>query len=136
MSLRPLDKVSDLFFAIGDAIQAARLGVSVGNYDDFEGLIGDAQVLIEFERTSPGSRNNDGKLVQTVTVTLHAVVSRARKFSSIEAANLTTVLERLATDNRWGFGRHADIPQNMRSGPPIFQRGAKGYDAWGCTFVQ
>ncbi|WP_122516779.1 hypothetical protein [Pseudomonas viridiflava] len=136
MSLRPLEKVSDLFFAIGDAIQAARLGVSVGNYDDFEGLIGDAQVLIEFERTSPGSRNNDGKLVHAVTVTLHAVISRARKFSSLEAANLTTALERLATDNRWGFGRHADLPQNMRSGPSIFQRGATGYDAWGCTFVQ
>lgn len=137
MSSRPLNKPSDLFFAIGDAIHAAGLGVSVSNYDDFEGMVSDAQVLIELERTAPGEMNNDGRPVHRVTVTLHAVVSKARPFSSLEAANLATALERLATHNRWGFsGRQCDLPENLRSGPSIFQRGATGYDAWGCTFIQ
>lgn len=137
MSSRPLNQVSDLFFAIGDAIHAAGLGVNVSNYDDFDGLVGDAEVLIEFERTSPETISNDGRPVHRVTVTLHAVISRSRTFSSLEATNLATALERLATHNRWGLpGRQCDYPEELRSGPSIFQRGADGYDAWGCTFKQ
>lgn len=137
MSSRPLNQVSDLFFAIGDAIHAAGLGVDVANYDEFDGKIGHASVLIEIERTSPGTRQNDGRYVHVVTVTLHAVVGRFRKFSALEATNLATVLERLADLNRWGFsGRQCDIPADLHSGPSIFQKGDDGYDAWGVTFRQ
>lgn len=134
---RPMNNVSDLFFAIGDAIHAAGLGVDVANYDEFDGKVGDASVLIEFERTTPGTRSNDGRYVHVVTVTLHAVVGRFRKFPALEAVNLATVLERLADCNRWGFsGRQCDLPTEMHSGPSIFQKGADGYDAWGVTFRQ
>lgn len=137
MSFRPLNKVSDLFFAIGDAIHAAGFGVDVANYDDFDGKVGDAMVLIEIERTSPATKSNDGRHVHDVTVTLHAVVARWRKFSALEAANLATLLERLADTNRWGFhGRQCQYPSDLHSGPSIFQKGRDGYDAWGCTFRQ
>ena len=134
---RPMNNVSDLFFAIGDAIHAAGLGVDVANYDEFDGKIGDASVLIEFERTTPRTRSNDGRYVHLMTVTLHAVVGRFRKFPALEAVNLATVLERLADNNRWCFsGRQCDLPEDMHSGPSIFQKGADGYDAWGVTFRQ
>lgn len=137
MSSRPLNQLSDLFFAIGDAIHAAGLGVDVANYDDFAGLTGDAQVLIELERTAPGIKQNDGRYVHNVTVTLHAVVARWRKFSALEATNLATALERLADCNRWGFsGRQCNLPEGLHSGPSMFQRGADGYDAWSATWQQ
>lgn len=137
MPSRPLNQLSDLFFAIGDAIHAAGLGVSVDNYDDFDGRVGHATVLIEIERTTPGERQNDGRYVHVVTVTLHAVVSRFRKHANLEAINLATALERLADCNRWGLpGRQCDLPAELHSGPSMFQRGADGYDAWSVTFRQ
>lgn len=137
MSSRALDKISDLFFAIGDAIIAADIGVQVGNYDDFNGKVSDATVLIEIERTTPALRGNDGRKGHRVTVTLHAVVARWRRFSSLEAANLATVLERLATDNRWGLpGRQCGVPEDQNSGPSMFQTGAEGYDAWSTSWMQ
>jgi hypothetical protein len=137
MSSRPLNQLSDLFFAIGDAIHAAGLGVNVANYDEFDHTVGHATVLIELERTAPGVRQNDGRYVHNVTVTLHAVVSRFRKHSALEAANLATALERLADCNRWGLpGRQCDLPCELHSGPSMFQRGTDGYDAWAATFRQ
>lgn len=134
---RPFNVTSDLFFAIGDAIHAAGLGVDVSNYDEFDGHVGDACVLIELERTAPGTRQPDGRYVHVVTVTLHAVVGRYRKFPALEAVNLATLLERLADCNRWGFsGRQCDIPDGLHSGPSIFQKGSGGYEAWCVTFQQ
>jgi hypothetical protein len=137
MPSRPLNQLSDLFFAIGDAVHGAGLGVSVANYEEFNGKVGDATVLIELERTSPATRQNDGRYAHDVTVTLHAVVARGRKHANLEAINLATALERLADCNRWGFhGRQCNYPEELHSGPSIFQRGADGYDAWGVTFRQ
>lgn len=134
---RPMNVVSDLFFAIGDAIDAAGLGVDVANYDEFDGTVGDACVLIEFERTSPGERQNDGRYVHVMNITLHAVVGRFRKYHALEAVNLATALERLADLNRWGFsGRQCDLPEDMHSGPSIFQKGSDGYDSWCVSFRQ
>ncbi len=134
---RPLNMLSDLFFAIGDAIHAAGLGVSVANYEEWDGYVGDATVLIELERTSPGERQNDGRYAHVVSVTLHAVVARSRKFAALEAANLATCLERLADLNRWGFkGLNCEVPSDLHCGPSMFQKGDDGYDAWGATFRQ
>jgi hypothetical protein len=137
MSLRVLNKPSDLFFAIGDAILAADIGVQVGNYDDFDGTVKDATVLIEFERTSPAGRTNDGRKAHLVTVTLHAVVARWRAHSTLEATNLAGVLADLAKDNRWGLpGLQCGVPQDLYTSPSMFQTGQSGYDAWGTTFTQ
>lgn len=137
MSSRPLDKVSDLFFAIGDAVVAADLGVQVGNYDDFSGQVTDATVLIEIERTTPAQRGKDGRHGHRLTITLHAVVARLRQYHSLEAANLATCLERLATDNRWGLpGRQVGLPEDQNSGPSMFQTGADGYSAWATSWTQ
>lgn len=137
MSSRALDNLSDLFFAIGDAIIGAGLGVQVGNYDDFNGQVSDATVLIEIERTTPAKRGTDGRKGHRVTVTLHAVVARWRQHSALEATNLATCLERLATDNRWGLpGRQCGLPEDQGSGPSMFETGAKGYSGWATSFTQ
>lgn len=139
MSFRPLDKTSDLYFAIADAIRAEELGVEVANYDDFdfEGTVGDATVLIEIEGTGPRCRSNDGRYVRVATVTLHAVVARTRGHSALEATNLAGLLEQMVDMNRWGFhGRQCEYPEDIHCGPSIYQKGRDGYDAWGCTFRQ
>lgn len=137
MSSRVLNKPSDLFFAIGDAILAADIGVQVGNYDDFDGKVTDATVLIEFERTAPAGRTNDGRKAHVVTVTLHAVVARWREHSTLEATNLAGVLADLAKDNRWGLpGLQCGVPKDIYTSPSMFQGGESGYDAWGATFTQ
>lgn len=137
MSSRVLNKPSDLFFAIGDAILAADIGVQVGNYDDFDGKVTDATVLIEFERTAPAGRTNDGRKAHVVTVTLHAVVGRWRAHSTLEATNLAGLLADLAKDNRWGLpGLQCGVPENIYTSPSMFQGGESGYDAWGATFTQ
>lgn len=137
MSSKVLDKPSDLFFAIGDAILAAGLGVDVGNYDDFSGVVGDATVLIEIERDGPGPRASDGRTAHDLTISLHGVVARWRKHSTLEATNLASLLKDLATDNRWGLpGVQCDIPRNVEAVPSMFATGESGYNAWAATFVQ
>lgn len=137
MSYQELNNPSDLFFAIGDAILAAGLGVSVGNYDDFSGEVSDATVLIEIEGTGPALRGNDGRHGHQVSVTLHAVVARWRKHSTLEAVNLATCLERLVKDNRWGLpGVQCGVPEDQHSAPSMFQVGDGGYNAWGTRFTQ
>lgn len=136
-SKRPLNQVSDLFFAIGETIHAAGLGVDVANYESWDGTVTDAAVLIEIERTSPAVKQADGRYTHEVTVSLHAVVAGWRKFSALEAANLATCLERLADCNRWGFhGHNCDHPKGLSSSPSMFQRGGEGYDAWAANFRQ
>lgn len=137
MSSRVLDKPSDLFFAIGDAILAADLGVDVGNYDDFSGVVGDATVLIEIERNGSGNRANDGRAAHDLTISLHGVVARWRAHSPLEAVNLASLLKDLATDNRWGLpGLQCDIPRNVEAVPSMFSTGESGYNAWAATFTQ
>ena len=137
MSSRVLDKPSDLFFAIGDAILAADLGVDVGNYDDFSGVVGDATVLIEIERDGHGRRASDGRAAHDLTISLHGVVARWRAHSPLEAVNLASLLKDLATDNRWGLpGAQCDIPRNVEAVPSMFSTGESGYNAWAATFTQ
>ena len=137
MPFKTLNQVSDLFFAIGEAIHAAGLGVDVANYDEWDGTVRHATVLIELERTTPGVKQNDGRYTHAVTVSLHAVVGRFRKHAALEAGNLATCLGRPADCNRWGFhGRNCEMPCEQRSGPSMFQRGTDGYDAWAATFKQ
>ncbi|WP_248769647.1 hypothetical protein [Pseudomonas sp. MWU12-2345] len=132
-----MNNLSDLFFAIGDAILAADIGVLVGNYNDFDGTVGDSTVLIEIENTQAGVRSQDGRKSHIVTVTLHAVVGRWRKHANLEAANLATLLERLATDNRWGLPSvQCGLPDRLSSGPTMFEGGQGGYEAWGVNFQQ
>lgn len=137
MSSRVLNNPSDLFFAIGDAILAADFGVKVGNYNDFDGKVGDATVLIELETSLSAPRAPDGRKSHVLSVTLHAVVGRWREHANLEATNLATLLERLATDNRWGLPPlQCGLPGKLSSGPTMFEGGATGYDAWGVNFQQ
>lgn len=137
MSSRALNNPSDLFFSIGEAILAADLGVKVGNYNDFDGKVGDATVLIELETSTSGPRAQDGRKSHVFAITLHAVVGRWREFANLEATNLATLLERLATDNRWGLpALQCGLPERISSGPTMFESGAAGYDAWGVNFQQ
>lgn len=136
---RPLNNPSDLFFAIGDALLAQIPEIRVGNYDEFDEPVGDAMVLIEFERTQPAVRGRDGRYAYNFTVTLHAVVGRWRRWAPLEATNLAAIIERLTADNRWSLpSNQVDPPEpdSLHSGPSIFKAGERGYEAWGVNFRQ
>ena len=102
-SPRPLANPADLFFAIGDTLLELIPEVTVGNYDEFDKPVGDATVLIEFERTMPATRGTDGRYAHDLAITLHAVVARWRRWAPLEAVNLATVIERIVDDNRWSL---------------------------------
>ncbi|MEC8917765.1 MAG: hypothetical protein VX796_09115 [Pseudomonadota bacterium] len=138
-STRPLAAPSDLFFAIGDALLAEIPEIAVGNYDEFDTPERDATVLIEFERTRPATRGNDGRYAHDFTITLHAVVGRWRRWAPLEAVNLATAVERVVDSNRWGLPSNQcdpPDPETMHNSPSIFQTGKHGYEAWGVTFNQ
>lgn len=134
---RLLNNPSDLFFAIGDDLIEKIPEISVGNYDEFDEPIGDAMVLIEFERTMPAIRGRDGRYAHSFAVTLHAVVGRWRRWAPLEATNLAAIIERIADNNRWALPPdQVDPPEDMHSSPSIFKSGERGYEAWGVNFRQ
>jgi hypothetical protein len=138
MPSKRLDRLSDLFFAVGDAIIALNLGVNVGNYNEFAGdVVGDGTILIEIEGTKRVARSNEGRTGHRVRVTLHAVVGGWREHANLEAANLASVLQDLVDDTRWGLpGRQCSIPEEMSTGPSMYSEGRAGYEAWCVTFWQ
>lgn len=138
MSSRRLDRLSDLYFAIGDAIIALDLGVKVGNYNEFAGeVVGDGTILIELEGTRRTARSTEGRMGHRVRVTLHAVVGGWRDNANLEAANLAAVLQDLVDDSRWGLpGRQCGIPEEMTTGPSMYSEGRAGYEAWCVSFWQ
>lgn len=138
-SPRPLANPADLFFAIGDTLLELIPEITVGNYDEFDKPVGDATVLIEFERTMPATRGHDGRYAHDLAITLHAVVARWRRWAPLEAVNLATVIERIVDDNRWSLppGQcEPPDPETLHSAPSIFQTGERGYEAWGVHFRQ
>lgn len=138
MSSRRLDRLSDLYFAMGESIIARDLGISVGNYNEFTGeALEDATVLIEIEGTRRGTRSNEGRSGRLVRVTLHAVVAKWRENANLEAVNLADVLQDIVEENRWGLpGRQCDIPKEITTGPSMYSEGKNGYEAWCCSFQQ
>jgi len=139
MSSRRLDRLSDLFFAVGDAILAQGWGLKVGNYNDFnfEQEVGDGTILIELEGSRQVVRSAEGRKGHRVRVTLHAVVGRWRENANLEAGNLAAELQNLADDNRWGLpGRQCLPPEEITTGPSMYSEGKGGYEAWAASFWQ
>jgi hypothetical protein len=130
---------SDLYDAIATTL-AVRLadGVTISGYAEFgETLVSDAMVLIEFEQTSPATRSHDGRYCHQYDITLHAVVGRQRKRAALESINLAASIERVTDGNLWELpSQQIDRPENLRSGPSLFQVGSDGYEAWGVSFRQ
>lgn len=142
MSYRQLSQPSDLFDAIAAVLLERINDISVDNYDDFgsaePGRAGTgAEILIEFERTTPADRAPDGRYGYEYAITLHCVVGRHRHRAALEAVNLAAVVQRVATDALWGLPvDQAKRPEQLRAEPSFFKEGAHGYDAWGVSFTQ
>ena len=138
MSSRKLSSPSDLYFAVGDAIVALDLGLSVGNYNEFAGeVLGDGTILIEIESTKRVPRSAEGRIGHRVRVTLHAVVGAWRENSNLEACNLASILATRADDSRWGLpGRQCGVPEDITTSPSMYSEGHKGYEAWCVSFWQ
>ncbi|MCW6036821.1 hypothetical protein K4A83_11185 [Spirulina subsalsa FACHB-351] len=142
MSFRPLEQPSDLFDAIRAVLLERIRDIHVGNYDDFgadeAGRVGTGgEILIEFERTTPGERAPDGRYGYEYAITLHCVVGRHRHRAALEAVNLAAVVQRVATDALWGLPvDQIKRPEQLRAEPSFYKQGANGYDAWGVSFNQ
>uniref|UniRef100_A0A6M3KPG7 Tail protein n=1 Tax=viral metagenome TaxID=1070528 RepID=A0A6M3KPG7_9ZZZZ len=129
---------SDLYDAIAARLQQEINGITTGGYESFgDELVGDAVVLIEFERSESAGRDNAGRIGHRLDITLHCVVGRHRHRTELEAVNLAAAVERLAHDCSWGLPREQiDWPKNIRSAPSMFKKGPGGFEAWGVSFSQ
>lgn len=140
MSLAVIEQPSEVFDGIADTLMARIAGITIGNYDEFNGVTGDAMVLIEFEQSSPAKHSNDGRPGSRYRITLHGVVAKRRRRAPLEAVNLTNALQRVVSakaDHRWGFSHRAiAAPENVSSAPSMFAGGEHGYEAWGVSFEQ
>ena len=140
MSLAVIEQPSEVFDGIADTLMARIDGITVGNYDEFNDVVGDAMVLIEFEQSAPATHSNDGRPGSRYRITLHGVVAKQRRRAPLEAVNLTNALQRIVVskrDHRWGFSHLAiGSPENVSSAPSMFQDGRNGYEAWGVSFEQ
>lgn len=140
MSSAVIEQPSDVFDAIAATLQERIAGITIGNYDEFGGIVGDAMVLIEFEQASPVPGSNDGRPGDRHRITLHGLVARHRRRAPVEALNLASAISRVARDARycrWGFSSKAiRAPENVASSPSVFMEGERGYDGWGVSFEQ
>jgi hypothetical protein len=140
MSLAVIEQPSEVFDGITETLLARIAGITVGNYDEFNGVTGDAMVLIEFEQSSPAKHSNDGRPGSRYRITLHGVVAKHRRRAPLEAVNLTSALQRVVAAkaaHRWGFNHRAiGVPENVSSAPSMFAGGEHGYEAWGVSFEQ
>jgi len=135
-----IEQPSEVFDRIADALVARINGITVGNYDEFNGVTGDAEVLIEFERSAPANHSNDGRPGSRYRITLHGVVAKRRRRAPLEAVNLTSALQRVVVskaDHRWGISHRAiSAPEDVSSAPSMFSGGEHGYEAWAVSFEQ
>lgn len=134
---------SQLYQAIDEEIKR-RVRVTTAGYEEFgEVELNDALVLIEFEADRTGSgqdgviRSPDGRLGYRYDITLHGVVSRARKHAGLEVINLAASLKYVVVDNIWGLPQQqVKRPELMDSEPSIVKPGDDGYLAWAVPFRQ
>jgi len=140
MSLPVIEQPSEVFDQISGKLIERISGITVGNYDEFNGVVGDAMVLIEFERSAPANHSNDGRPGSRYRITLHGVVAKRRHRAPLEAVNLTSALQRVVTtkaDHRWGISHLAiSAPEEVSSAPSMFSGGEHGYEAWAVSFEQ
>ncbi len=133
-----LKEPSDLYDAIVETLGAKLIdGMVFRDYNEFSVMLADQMILIEFEQTGPGQRGPDGRYGHEYHITIHAVLSGARRRAALEAVNLAAAVERVTFDCIWGLPSvQCKRPENIRSAPSMFQKGDEGYEAWGVSFNQ
>jgi hypothetical protein len=128
-----IEKPSQLFTVIAEALRIAIPGLRVGSLQDFDSTGDPAWVLIALERNALGERANDGRIAHVLTVSLQAVLPT----SSLEACDLGSALKNLITDNRWNLPRdQCDLPMNIDGVASTFISGTRQYNAWTVSFTQ
>ncbi|MFJ7285806.1 hypothetical protein [Pseudomonas sp. NPDC099000] len=128
-----IEKPSQLFTAIAEALRIAVPGLNVGSHQDFDSTDNLAWVLIALEHDAPNSRANDGRIAHVMTVSLQAVSPT----SGLAACDLGSQLKNLITDNRWMLpGDQCDLPMNIVGTASTFINGSREYTTWTVSFTQ
>lgn len=128
-----IEKPSQLFSAIAEALRIAVPGLNVGSPQDFDSTDNLDWVLIALQHDAPGSRANDGRIAHVLTVSLHVV----SPVSGLAACDLGSELKNLVTDNRWKLpGDQCDLPLNIDGVASTFISGAREYNTWTVSFTQ
>jgi hypothetical protein len=132
-----LEKPSQLFTAIVQALRNAGLDINVGSRMEFTDIGDQPWVLVAIERDAAAPRGNDGRIAHVLTVSLQAVVPGEPENSSLAACDLASVLKDRVTDNRWGLpADQCDLPTSLDAIPSIFISGTREYPAWSLSFTQ
>lgn len=128
-----IEKPSQLFTAIAEALRIAVPDLRVGSLQDFDSTGDSAWVLIALEHDAPGVRSRDGRIAHVLTVSLQVVLPT----SGLAACDLGSDLKNLITDNRWKLpGDQCDLPMNIDGIASTFTNGLKEYYAWTVSFTQ
>ncbi|TBN49779.1 hypothetical protein [Pseudomonas sp. BGI-2] len=128
-----IEKPSQLFSAIAEALRIAVPGLNVGSHQDFDSAGNLAWVLIALEHDAPGRRANDGRIAHLLTVSLQIVLPT----SGLAACDLGSELKNLVTDNRWKLpGDQCDVPMSIDGIASTFISGSREYNAWTVSFTQ
>lgn len=128
-----IEKPSQLFTAIAEALRGAFPGLNVGSHQDFDSTGNQAWVLIALEHDASGSRAHDGRIAHVMTVSLQVV----SPISALTACDLGSQLKNLITDNRWKLpGDQCDLPMNIDGIASTFFSGAREYATWTVSFTQ
>ena len=133
-----LKNPSDLYDAIVETLQTKMIdGIEFRDYNEFDVMLVDQMILIEFEQTGAGTRGHDGRYGHEYHITIHAVLSAARTRAALQSMDLSAQIERAVSNNIWGLpSQQIDRPENIRSAPSMFQKGDNGFEAWGVSFTQ
>ncbi|TFY92823.1 hypothetical protein DYL59_02335 [Pseudomonas kairouanensis] len=133
--MTPIEKPSQLPFAIGEALKSAFPQLHVGNYQDVTGAGAQSGVLISIERNGPGARSFEGRKAHALSVSLKALVASGA--APFDACDLASQLMDLAVDNRWGLPPdQCDVPTAIVAAPGVLTSAETDYDTWTVSFIQ
>ena len=128
-----IEKPSQLFTAIAEALRGAFPELNVGSHQDFDSTGNLTWVLIALEHDASGSRAHDGRIAHVMTVLLQAVSPS----SGLAACDLGSQLKNLITDNRWKLpADQCDLPVSIDGVASTFISGAREYATWTVSFTQ
>ncbi|SFO05439.1 hypothetical protein SAMN03159304_01767 [Pseudomonas sp. NFACC24-1] len=128
-----IEKPSQLFVAIAQALRITYPTLKVGSPQDFDGTDDQPWVLIAIERDASGKRANDGRIAHVLTVSLQVVMA----VPGWEACDLAGELKHLVVDNRWGLsGDQCDLPTEIDGLVSTLIHEARVYSAWTLSFNQ
>lgn len=115
--------------------------IAINGYQDFiPAKANNRQLLLEISTAENMAMQNDGRIAQTFSCTLYAVISKAQKDAGLQAMNLASAIAGRIHLNTWGYSTKAvEHPQKVELNESFLIKGGDqhaGFEAWEITWQQ